>query len=142
VIGRAWAAVITLAVCGTVLIAQRTPRDASTDSYRREQKVTVFSPGALVGEFRADASRAGRTHGGRLVEVDGTVQSIGRTPAGMGYVAFLPDSSLVALFDAQNEREIQALRTSQRARIRGVVSGFARNVVTLEHSLVMGSSNR
>jgi hypothetical protein len=138
--GRACLIALTVGVCGTVLGAQRASRDTSTDAYRRQQQVP--SALALVGEFRADADKAGRTYGGRLLEVDGIVQSTGRTAAGVAFVTSLPDASLMALFDAHNEGEMRSVRVGQRARIRGVVASFARNTVSVEHSLVMVPPNR
>jgi len=104
----------------------------------QEQAIKV-SAAQLVNAYEANEVSADAQYKNRIVEVTGTIKSIGKDIMDQPYVT-LDGSNAIAsvqcMFDKANQGQLASLNKDTRITLRGRVSGTMMNVILRDCSIV------
>ncbi len=119
---------------------------SSTNSYQGSQPTTASEPAPIVvtatklmADYNANEVAADAQYKGRIVDVSGTINSIGKDILDTPYVALTTNeyySVVQCMFSKSDQAQLASLAKDTKITLRGRVSGKLGNIIVRDCSIV------
>jgi len=140
-----WFWVLVIIFIGVIGSSGDKPASTSTEKQtpvitEKEVEVVKVTAPQLAKAYKDNGVSADLTYKGKLLEISGTVKSIGRDILDDAYVTLSGDSNsftdIQCMFSSENESALVSLKEGSKITVRGEVSSMLLNVLVKDCTVV------